>query len=237
MEYEILCDPSYSLLEMKLQPGDKIVAEAGAMAWMDSHVKVKTQARGGIFAALKRSLLSGESFFQNTYYVEDDEEEAGIVGLAAGSAGSIVPYVLGESSDELILEKGAYLASDEGVNCDTKWQGLKGFFNEGLFALRCTGSGLLFFNGYGHIQEIEIDGEYIVDNGYAVAWEPQLEWRLSKAKKIRSFLFSDQLVLRFSGQGKIWVQSRTPQSFANWAHNYRPVANQGGGIGDLVGGD
>ena len=81
---------------------------------------------------------------------------------------------------------------------------------------------MLFFNAYGDIQEIPVDGEYVVDNGYAVAWEPGLQYRITRARKIRSFLFSDQLLLRFSGQGKLWVQSRSPGSLANWAHPYRP---------------
>jgi uncharacterized protein (TIGR00266 family) len=218
MDYEILCQPTYALLEVRLQPGESIVAEAGAMAWMSDKIHTETSTRGGIFAGLKRALLTGESFFQNTYSAED---EPGMVGLAPGSAGDIVPYAM--TNGELLLEKGAYLASTEGIQCDSKWQGLKGFFNEGLFALRCAGTGLLFFNSYGRIQEIDVNGEYLVDNGYAVAWEPQLQWKLTKAKKIRSFLFSDQILLRFSGQGKLWVQSRTPQTLANWVHPFRPV--------------
>ena len=57
-------------------------------------------------------------------------------------------------------------------------------FNEGLFALRVTGSGTMFFSGYGDIQEIQVDGQYTVDNGFAVAWEPQLQWTLTRARKI-----------------------------------------------------
>ncbi|MEM7518912.1 MAG: AIM24 family protein, partial [Planctomycetota bacterium] len=84
-----------------------------------------------------------------------------------------------------------------------------------------SGNGSLFFDAYGLIEELDVDGEMIVDNGYAVAWEPTLSWKLTKARKIRSFLFSDQLLIRFSGKGKLWVQSRSPQSFANWIHPFR----------------
>ena len=60
---------------------------------------------------------------------------------------------------------------------------------------------------------IEGDGEYLIDNGFAVAWEPSLEWEMTRARrKIRSFLFSDQLLLRFSGKGRVWLQSRSPRS-------------------------
>ena len=100
---------------------------------------------------------------------------------------------------ELLLEKGAYLASSEGVTCDAKWDGLRGFFNEGMFVLRVTGTGTLFFHAYGDVLPIDVSGEYVVDNGYAVAWEPTLTYQLTRGRRIRSFLFSDQLLLRFSG--------------------------------------
>jgi uncharacterized protein (TIGR00266 family) len=218
MQHEITCRPSFSLLEVTLERGEKIVAEAGAMAWTEGPVKTETSTRGGVLQGLKRSVLSGESFFQNTYSAEGGQ---GKLGLAPGSAGDIIPYEL--SGNELLLERGAYLASTPGVQCDSKWQGLKGLFNEGLFVLRVTGEGLLFFNGYGDIQEIQVDGQYTVDNGYAVAWEPTLQYKLTRARKIRSFLFSDQLLLGFSGRGRIWVQSRSPVSLANWVYPFRPV--------------
>ena len=127
---------------------------------------------------------------------------------------------------ELLLEKGAYLASSEGITCDSKWDGLRGFFNEGMFVLRVTGTGTLFFHAYGDIYPIDVNGEYVVDNGFAVAWEPTLTYRLTRGRKIRSFLFSDQLLLRFSGHGRIWLQSRSPRSLAAWAYPFRPVESR-----------
>ena len=125
-----------------------------------------------------------------------------------GSAGDICAHEL--SSGELLLEKGAYLASSEGVTCDAKWDGLRGFFNEGMFVLRVTGTGTLFFHAYGDVSPVDVSGEYVVDNGYAVAWEPTLTYQLTRGRRIRSFLFADQLLLRFYGQGRIWLQSRSP---------------------------
>jgi len=216
MHYDITCNPTYSALEVHLDAGESVVSESGAMAWMTGGVQTQTSTRGGMFKGLKRAVMSGESFFQNTYTAMT---ESGTVGLVPGPAGDIVPF---ELDGDLVLERGAYLASAPEVECDTKWQGLRGFFNEGLFALRATGQGLLFFHAYGAVYEIEVDGEYVIDNGYAVAWDPSLQFRLTKARKIRSFLFSDQLLLRFQGQGRVWVQSRSPQTLANWVHPFRP---------------
>lgn len=218
MQYEIKSNPSYAVVEIALEKGESIAADSGAMAWMDSTIRTRTTTRGGALMGLKRKLLSGESFFQNTYTAESGP---GTIALAGGSAGGLVAYDMPDG--ELFLEKGAYLASQESITCDAKWSGLRGFFNEGLFILRCTGSGTLFFDAYGDIQEIDVDGEYLIDNGHAVAWEPSLEYRLTKARRIRSFLFGDQILLLFSGRGKLWVQSRSPQSLANWVHPFRRV--------------
>lgn len=218
MHYEILARPSYSLAEIRLDPGETIVSDSGAMAWMQGDLTAKTSTRGGLFTGLKRKFLSGESFFQNRYTAGAG---GGLVGLAPGVAGDIVPLEM--RGDALLLQKGAYLASGEGVDCDARFDGLRGFFNEGLFILRCSGTGLLFFHGYGDVQTVDVDGEYLVDNGYAVAWEPSLEYRLTKARRIRSFLFGDQILLRFSGRGRLWLQSRSPQGLANFCHPFRTV--------------
>ncbi len=217
MEHRIECGPSYSVLELTLQQGEKIVSDAGAMTWKDDSIETETSTRGGLGKGLKRALLSGESFFQNTYTAVEGNS---LIGLAPGCAGDIVP--LGMDGNELFLEKGAYLASTPDVHCDAKWSGLKGLFNEGLFVLRCSGSGMLFFHSYGDVKQIDVDGEYVVDSGFAVAWDPTLEYRISKARRIRSFLFSDQIILRFSGRGRLWVQSRSAQALANWVYPFRP---------------
>ena len=220
MRYEIQCQPSYSVLEAYLESGEQIVTEAGAMVWMSDNLKVTTSARGGVMSGLKRRALSRESFFQNTYEAENGE---GLLGIAPGQPGDILAYEM--DGDELLLEKGAYLASSPEVFTDSDFQGLRGLFNEGLFVLRVSGKGLLFFNAYGDIQEVDVDGSYIVDNGHAVAWEPSLDYELTRARKIRSFLFSDQVLMRFHGRGRLWVQSRNPRSLAAWVYPFRPQAS------------
>ncbi len=205
------------MLEVELERGERFVSESGAMAWMDENVKMETSSRGGGLAGLKRKLLAGESFFQNTYFVEDG---TGTIAFAPRSAGDIEEIDM--QGESLILEKSAFLASEAGVTLDSKWEGLRGLFNEGLFVLKASGTGKLFFDAYGQIELVEVDGEYVVDNGYAVAWDSTLSYRLTRARKIRSFLFSDHLLLRFSGRGRLWVQSRSPQSLANFLHPFRP---------------
>ncbi len=116
MQHQIICNPTYSAVEVSLQSGERIVGDSGAMAWMTANIKTETSTRGGFLAGMKRKLLSGESFFQNTYCAEGGP---GAITLAPGAAGDIHAYEL--AGDELFLEKGAYLASDEGITCDSKW--------------------------------------------------------------------------------------------------------------------
>jgi uncharacterized protein (TIGR00266 family) len=221
MQYKIICDPTFSAVEVSLQAGEKVVSDSGVMAWMSANIKSETTTRGGLMAGMKRKLLAGESFFQNVYYPKDGP---GAITFAPGSAGDICAHEMVDG--ELLLEKGAYLASSEGITCNSKWDGLRGLFNEGMFVLRVTGTGTLFFNAYGDILPVDVTSDYVVDNGYAVAWEPTLTYRLTRGRKIRSFLFSDQLLLRFSGRGRIWLQSRNPRSLANWVHPFRPVESK-----------
>lgn len=206
MDVEILDRGAFAAALVKLESGESFVSESGALYRASSNVDVdvttKTRGRGGILAGVKR-LLASEHFFFSTYRTT--------VRTAA-------PPEKG-----LNRERGAYLASEEGVRCDAKWQGFRGLLNEGLFVLRATGTGLLFFHAYGAIHEVPVDGEYTVDNGYAVAWEPTLEYRLTRSRRVRAFLFSDQLLLRFRGRGRVWVQTRSANMLANWVHPFRPV--------------
>ncbi len=204
-----------------MDPSESIVAESGAMAWMSDSVQLSTSARGGVFKSLRRSVLGGESFFQNVF---EAQEFPGTVGFSPGQPGDIVAVDLREG--DILMEDSAYLASEEGVDIDSSFSGLRGLFNEGLFILKASGSGLLFFTGYGDIEEVEVNGTYVVDNGFAVAWEPSLSYDVTRGRSIRSFLFSDQLLLRFRGRGRLWVQSRNPQALANWVHPYRSVTRE-----------
>ncbi len=219
MKYEIQADGAYPCLEVTLSQGETIVSEAGAMAWMDPSVKCKTAARGGIGAGLKRSFLGGESFFQNEYSTDAGSAR---VTFVAGPAGEIRAIQM--DGERLMMERGAYLASSPTVTIDSKFQGLKGLFSEGMFVLQASGTGTIFWSSYGDIQEVQVAGDYLVDNGYAVAWDASLQYNVQRTgKNVRSFLFAQALMMRFSGHGRVWVQSRSPQSLASFIFPFRPV--------------
>lgn len=221
MEYRILCQPSYSVLEVDLEPGESIVTEAGSMTWRDTSLKSRTRARGGLWRSFTR-MLAGESFFQNIYRAT---KEKGTIGFAPGAPGDIRALEL--DGREVLMEKGAYLAATPEIEVQTKFGGIFGFLKEGMFILRCSGKGTLFFCSCGDITEIEVDGEYVIDNGYAVAWDPELKTQLVRSKQIGAALLSDQLMMKFNGHGRLWIQSRSPRAMARWAGAFRPNTGRG----------
>ena len=221
MKYDIVSAPSYSLIEMKLSEGESVIVEPGSMAWMDTTIKPKTEMKGGFFAGIKRK-FGGESFFLNTYTAEGGSCN---IGIAPGYSGDIVVRELNDET--LYMERGAYLCHVGNIETSATWEGFSGMFAEGMFGLRVSGTGLLFFGSYGDVQEVEVDGSYTVDNGYAVAWEQNLDYSIGRSgRSIRSFLFSDQLICRFHGNGKLWVQTRSPRNLAAWVHPFRRVKSK-----------
>ena len=218
MKYNIVCEPSYSLAEITLDSGESVIVEPGAMAWMDTTIRPKTGMKGGFFAGITRK-FAGESFFLNTYTAEGG---SGTIGIAPGYSGDIIVKELNDET--LYMERGAYLCHVGNIETSATWEGFTGAFAEGMLGLRISGTGLLFFGSYGDIQEVEVDGSYTVDNGYAVAWEQTLDYSIDRTgRSIRSFLFGDQLICRYHGAGKLWIQTRSPRNLAAWVHPFRRV--------------
>ena len=222
MEFTISSGPSFAFLEVALGPGERIAAEGGAMAWMDETIQTETSVRGGFLKGLGRSALAKQSLFQNVFEARGG---GGKIVFTPGQPGEITSVELEEG--ELFMEPGAWLAAEEGVTVSAAYQGLKGLFHEGLFVVKASGTGRVFFAAYGEAHPVDVDGFLRVDTGHAAAWEASLDWRLTRGgQKIRAFLFSDRLVTEFSGKGRVWVQSRSPQALANWIHPFRRVRHR-----------
>lgn len=212
--------PDFSFLTVMV-PGEQMLkVEASAMATMDTNVEMKTKMRGGL-----SRLLTGESIFINEFHARGG---AGEVGVAPGAPGDMGHVYL--DGNVIYLQNSAFVACGPKVEIETKWQGLtKGFFSgESLFLIRAVGQGDLWFNTYGAMIEIDVDGEYVVDTGNIVAFTEGLEYKVSKVGGYKSLFFSGEgFVCRFSGKGKIWIQTRGVQALLTWVHPYRPVKKRG----------
>ncbi len=223
MQSRIELNPEYALLEVALNPGEKVVSESGAMVGMDSSLKLTAQSRGGILKGLARKMLGGESFFQSTF---EAESAPGRVYLAPGSPGDIFEVTL-PAGRSLMLQSSAYLASTPDVSLDTKWGGAKGFFSgAGLFLLRATGPGKVWFNSFGAMATEAVTGSFVVDTGHIVGFEETLNYSISKVGGLKGLLFSGEgLIARFTGTGTVYIQTRNPASFAAFLNPFRPVKN------------
>lgn len=227
MRFDILGRPDFSLLRVFYDaPGEKAFAEAGAMVSMSTGVALETKARGGILSAAKRAVLGGESFFQNTYTASAPNQE---VWFAPGNEGDIATRELGPG-EVFFLQSGAYLAHfGEQLAIDTKWGGVKGFFSgAGLFMLRMTGPGLVFYSTYGAVRQIQLPqgGPLTVDTGHIVGFTQGVEYNVRAFGGLKGFFFSGEgLVADFRGEGTVYLQTRNPTSLAAFLQPYRPVNN------------
>ena len=217
-EFRIECKPDFSYLTVQVPANQTLKVEASAMATMSTNMVMKTKMKGGL-----SRFLGGESLFINEFSAQGGSAE---IGIAPGSPGDM-DHVHLSGADEIFLQSSAYVASGMQVNVDSKWQGFKGFFSgEGLFLLRCTGHGDLWFNTYGAMIEIPVDGNYVVDTSHVVAFTGGLQYSVESVGGLKSlFLSGEGLVCRFAGQGKVWIQTRHPMAFANWTYPFRPEKN------------
>lgn len=222
MHINLIKQPGAAAAHLLLNPGEIIYGEAGAMIAMNSETRVKSVTRsdkdadgkkkgGGIMKAMKR-LLAGESLLINEYVAG---EKGGLLLLAAALPGDLVALDLAETGP-VIAQGGSFLAYEYGVTMDTTFGGAKNLFSgEGLFWLKFDGSGKALLSSFGAIYEVPVDGEYLVDSGHLVAFQETLSYKMSRsAKGIGSLLGSGEgLVMRFTGQGRLWCQSHHAGSF------------------------
>ena len=215
MQIDILQRPASTVAQVRLQTSERISAEAGAMVAMTPSINIETSTmaknRGGIISGLKR-MVGGESFFVNHFTAQADDSE---IFLAPTLQGDMFVLDL-KPGESIIAQGGSWVASETGVGIDTTWQGFKNFLSgESLFWLRLSGPGQVLLSSFGCVYTVDVDGEYIVDTGHIVAFEPTLEFKLTKAGKswISSILGGEGLVCRFQGRGRLWCQSHSAQSF------------------------
>lgn len=223
MHINLIKQPGSAAAHLLLNPGEIIYGEAGAMIAMNSETKVKSVSRsdgkdadgkkkkGGLMKAIKR-LVAGESLMINEYVASTS---GGLVLLAASLPGDLLAVDLNETGP-IIAQGGSFLAYEYGVTMDTTFGGAKNLFSgEGLFWLKFGGRGKAILSSFGAVYEVPVDGEYLVDSGHLVAFQETLTYKMSRsAKGIGSMLGSGEgLVMRFSGQGRLWCQSHHAGSF------------------------
>lgn len=239
MDIRITHQPSYAKATVTLAPGEAIKAEAGAMMASSSDLQIQTSS-GGFMKGLKRSLLGGESFFQNTFTAGP---RGGTIELVPPLPGDLRHIRL---NGGLIVQDSSYLASHPSIVVDTKWQGFRGAMGgEGFVMLHVHGQGDLLVSSYGAIDERTLAaGEtWVVDTGHLVAFSDHMQFRNRRVGGLKSTLFSGEgLVSEFMGPGTIYTQSRSSMSFLDWLARRLPGGggsaggSRGSMLGDILGG-
>ncbi len=225
MQIEVGYRPAQAMARVVLAAGEQIKAESGAMVGMSTNVHMQTGTQGGVMSGLKR-MFGGESFFQNVFTAQNGPGE---VLLAHSLCGDIVPLEMTQAG--YFIQSSSYIASNPWVTCETKLGGFKSFFaNEGVFVLKATSQqpAQVLVGAFGGIQELHCDGNLVIDTGHLVAWDATLEYKVGKSADgwISSFFSGEGLVCHFTGQGRIWIQTRNPQEYGGMIGRMLPPRQQ-----------
>ncbi len=246
IDYELFGD-DMQFVEVTLDPGEVVVAEAGAMMYMSDGIEMQTVFGdpskeqgflGKLFDAGKR-MVTGESLFLTTFGAGGDKREQ--VAFAAPYPGKIIPMHLDELGGELICQKDAFLCAARGVQIGIAFQKkiLTGLFGgEGFILQRLTGDGIAFVHAGGTIHRRELKaGETLrLDTGCLVALQPSVDYDIQMTGGFKNAIFGGEglFLATLRGPGNVWLQSLPFTRLAG-----RILANvgpRGKGEGSLLGG-
>ncbi len=215
MRTEISYSPAFAMATIHLDAGESASAEAGAMVAMSPSIDISTSTQGGVLKGLKRSVLGGESFFMNRFAATGPDAH---VVVAPALPGDVITWPL--TGNTVYLQSGSYLASPDSIDVDSKWGGAKTFFSkEGLFMLKCSGTGDLIVSSYGAVQAIDLAAgqAYTVDTGHMVGWDEGVTYEVKKVGNWKSTMLGGEgLVVHLTGPGRVYLQTRSPENFIDW---------------------
>jgi uncharacterized protein (TIGR00266 family) len=219
MKAELRFKPSFTTLFVELGPGDSIVAESDAMASMSTGTVMRTRFNGGFFRAILRKLFGDESLFVNEFSAPPGRGSGELV-LTQPTPGDMEAIEL--KGETIYLQPGAFVACTPGVSLKLGWAGFASWFGgEGLFRLKMSGTGTVWMGGYGGVFTRDVQGEYVVDTGHLLAYEPGLSLKVGLAGGIFSSFFGGEgFVSRVRGHGKIYMQSRSLDGLAAWTNGH-----------------
>ena len=222
MRVEIRHQPGFAVARVIMAQGETVKAESGAMAAMSSGVAVEAKMEGGLFKALKRSALGGESFFVTTY---SSSVADGWVDVAAYLPGDIA--VITVTPDRgVAVTKGSWLANETTLAMDTKWGGAKNLFGgEGGFVAHMTGAGHVVVASYGalDLQELAPGETLTVDSGHLVAYDDGIAMKTRTVAGLMTSVKSGEgLVVDMTGPGRVWTQTRNPGALVAWLTEVLP---------------
>ena len=219
VDYQIVGD-DMQMVQVELDPGETVVAEAGAMTFMEQGISFEarmgdgSETNQGIFGKLMgagKRALTGTSIFM-THFTNRGKGKQ-LVAFAAPYPGKIIPLNLGQMFGEILCQKDSFLCAAFGTQLDIAFQQRLGtgfFGGEGFILQRLRGDGMVFVHACGTIIERQLRGETLrVDTGCLVAFEPSVDYSIERAGNLKSMFFGGEglFLATLSGTGRVWLQS------------------------------
>ena len=257
VDYKIIGD-DVQIVEIELDPGETVIAEAGAMNYMDDGIIFEakmgdgSKADEGMLGKLlnvgKRA-LTGESIFM-THFTNHGSGKK-VVAFAAPYPGKIVPIDMSKINGELICQKDAFLCAAYGTEVGiafTRRLGVGFFGGEGFILQRLRGDGMAFIHAGGTVIKKNLkNGRIRVDTGCLAAFTAGVNYNIERAGGLKSMFFGGEglFLATLSGTGTVLLQSLPFSRMADRILQHAPAAGgrakgEGsllGGLGSLIGGD
>lgn len=259
VDYKLYGD-DMQFVQIELDPNETVIAEAGALMYMDYPIQMETifgdgseQAGGGFMGKLMgagKRMITGESLFMTAFTNGGAGKRSAY--FAAPYPGKIVPLNLAEHGEKIICQKDAFLCCAKGVSIGIAFQkriGVGFFGGEGFIMQKLEGDGMAFVHASGTIIERELHaGEKLkVDTGCLVALEQTVDYDIEMVRGIKSAFFGGEglFFATVTGPGKVWLQSLPFSRLADRIYKNAPAAGgkrQGegsllGALGGLLDGD
>jgi len=212
--------PVFSHLNVVLEPGESIIAESDAMANMSADLDMEAKFNGSLPTALVKKFVGGESLFVNHF--KNNTSAPLKLALTQPMPGDVMEMEL--KGNSFYLQPGAFVACTPGIDLSVSWAGFASMIaREGLFRLKVSGNGKVWFGAFGGLIEKHVEGEYLVDTSHLVGYEPGFKLSIQMAGGIfSSVLGGEGLVTRMKGTGKIIIQTRSINSLATWVNRFLP---------------
>ncbi len=207
----------------ELEQNEYMLTESGAMSWMTPNMKMETTG-GGLGKMFGRA-LSGDTIFQNKY---TSLNGSGEIAFSSSFPGSILPFEI-TPDKPMILQKSAFLASSSGVELSMHFRKKLGaglFGGEGFIMQKVSGSGMVFVEIDGHVEEYTLqDGEQmVVDTGHLAAMDATCSMEIVSVPGVKNILFGGEGIFNtvVRGPGKIYLQTMPIPVFAGVLSRYLP---------------
>lgn len=256
IDYELF-GGDMQIVEVELDPGETVIAEAGAMNYLEEDVEFEAKmgdgsAGGGgglmgkLLSAGKR-VLTGESIFM-THFTHGGASGKRRVAFAAPYPGKIIPLDLSDVGGRLICQKDAFLCAAHGTKVSISFQrkiGAGFFGGEGFILQTLEGDGMAFVHAGGHVIKKELKGETLrLDTGCLVAFTEGIDYDIQRAGSLKSMFFGGEglFLATLRGHGTVYLQSLPFSRMADRIIGARGASGKGegsilGGLGDLLDGD